>query len=222
MTKEEKNYSVGAKKNSFTLREMTIVGLLAGITIALGLSGYGIINIPPLNVTTLHIPTLIAALVEGPKIGALVGFVFGCYSLYANFTAPNILSPIFINPIISVVPRIIFPILAFIIYKSLFFKDSRIRLIIAAFLGTCLHTILVMGGVYFFFADSFANLMHTSLDNVAWVIIGLSASHGLPEAIVAALIVTPIALALRKMLGKDKKRTVSFTEEPEGVEESLK
>ena len=98
------------KKSSITIRELTIIGLLAGITIALGLSGYGIIPLGPLNVTTLHVPTLIGAIVEGPKVGGFVGFIFGCYSLWQNITAPNILSPLFINPIISVLPRILFPV----------------------------------------------------------------------------------------------------------------
>ena len=84
------------KKSGITIRELTIIGLLAGITIALGLSGYGIIPLGPLNVTTLHVPTLIGAIVEGPKVGAFVGFIFGCYSLWQNITAPNILSPLFI------------------------------------------------------------------------------------------------------------------------------
>ena len=66
------------KKSGITIRELTIIGLLAGITIALGLSGYGIIPLGPLNVTTLHVPTLIGAIVEGPKVGAFVGFIFGC------------------------------------------------------------------------------------------------------------------------------------------------
>ena len=83
------------KKSGITIRELTIIGLLAGITIALGLSGYGIIPLGPLNVTTLHVPTLIGAIVEGPKVGAFVGFIFGCYSLWQNITAPNILSPLF-------------------------------------------------------------------------------------------------------------------------------
>ena len=69
------------KKSGITIRELTIIGLLAGITIALGVSGYGIIPLGPLNVTTLHVPTLIGAIVEGPKVGAFVGFIFGCYSL---------------------------------------------------------------------------------------------------------------------------------------------
>ncbi|ETJ35718.1 Membrane protein-like protein, partial [human gut metagenome] len=71
-------------KSGITIRELTIIGLLAGITIALGLSGYGIIPLGPLNVTTLHVPTLIGAIVEGPKVGAFVGFIFGCYSLWQN------------------------------------------------------------------------------------------------------------------------------------------
>ena len=60
------------KKSGITIRELTIIGLLAGITIALGVSGYGIIPLGPLNVTTLHVPTLIGAIVEGPKVGAFV------------------------------------------------------------------------------------------------------------------------------------------------------
>ena len=88
------------KKSSITIRELTIIGLLAGITIALGLSGYGIIPLGPLNVTTLHVPTLIGAIVEGPKVGGFVGFIFGCYSLWQNITAPNILSPLFISCIV--------------------------------------------------------------------------------------------------------------------------
>ena len=90
------------KKSGITIRELTIIGLLAGITIALGLSGYGIIPLGPLNVTTLHVPTLIGAIVEGPKVGAFVGFIFGCYSLWQNITAPNILSPLFILSLIHI------------------------------------------------------------------------------------------------------------------------
>ena len=76
------------KKSSITIRELTIIGLLAGITIALGLSGYGIIPLGPLNVTTLHVPTLIGAIVEGPKVGGFVGFIFGCYRYCQNIAVP--------------------------------------------------------------------------------------------------------------------------------------
>ena len=45
--------------------------------------------------------------------------------------------------------------------------------------------------------------MHLSSDQVMGTILVLSVTHGIPEAIFAGVIVTPIALALRKALRKD-------------------
>lgn len=190
-------------KSGLTLRELTIVGLLAAITIILGLSGYGIMALGPLNVTTLHVPALIGALVEGPKVGAFVGLIFGVYSFWQNFTAPNILSPLFINPLVSVLPRIIFPVFAVLVYKALWKVPQGPRLIVSAFMGTIFHTCMVMGLIYVIYADMFAQAMHLSSDQVMGTILVLSVTHGIPEAIFAGVIVTPIALALRKALRKD-------------------
>ena len=213
------------KKRSITIRELTIIGLLAGITIALGLSGYGIIPLGPLNVTTLHVPTLIGAIVEGPKVGGFVGFIFGCYSLWQNITAPNILSPLFINPIISVLPRVLFPILAYLVYLVLWKVPQGPRIIVTAFMGTIFHTIMVMGLIFLLYADMFALKMNLSPDQVLGSILFLSATHGIPEAVFAAVIVTPVAMALRKVLRKDKPKktkgedvTVTEAKEPELAE----
>lgn len=210
------------KKSGITIRELTIIGLLAGITIALGLSGYGIIPLGPLNVTTLHVPTLIGAIVEGPKVGGFVGFIFGCYSLWQNITAPNILSPLFINPIISVLPRVLFPILAYLVYLVLWKVPQGPRIIVTAFMGTIFHTIMVMGLIFLLYADMFALKMNLSPDQVLGSILFLSATHGIPEAVFAAVIVTPVAMALRKVLRKDKPKktkgedvTVTEAKEPE-------
>ena len=189
--------------SGLTLRELTIVGLLAAITIILGISGYGIMALGPLNVTTLHVPALIGALVEGPRVGAFVGLIFGVYSFWQNFTAPNILSPLFINPLVSVVPRIIFPILAVLVYKSLWKVPQGPRIIISAFMGTIFHTCMVMGLIYVLYSNMFAQAMHLSSDQVIGTILILSVTHGIPEAIFAGVIVTPMALALRKALRKD-------------------
>ena len=221
-TMERKQSKEPVKKSSLTLRELTIVGLLAAITIILGLSGYGIMALGPLNVTTLHVPTLIGALVEGPKVGGFVGFIFGCYSLWQNITAPNILSPLFINPIISVLPRVLFPILAYLVYLVLWKVPQGPRIIVTAFMGTIFHTIMVMGLIFLLYADMFALKMNLSPDQVLGSILFLSATHGIPEAVFAAVIVTPVAMALRKVLRKDKPKktkgedvTVTEAKEPE-------
>ena len=200
---ERKQSTETVTKSGLTLRELTIVGLLAAITIILGLSGYGIMALGPLNVTTLHVPALIGALVEGPKVGAFVGLIFGVYSFWQNFTAPNILSPLFINPLVSVVPRIIFPILAVLVYKSLWKVPQGPRLIVSALMGTVFHTCMVMGLIYVLYSNMFAEAMHLTSDQVIGTILILSVTHGIPEAIFAGVIVTPIALALRKALRKD-------------------
>lgn len=209
-------------KKQFTIREMIIIGLLSAVVIMLGMTPLGLIRLGALNATTMHIPVLIGALVEGPKVGAFVGLIYGLFSWWSNITQPaSILSPLFMNPLVSVLPRFLFPIVAFLVFWLNPMKALGARIIIAAFLGTVAQTVLVMGSMYLFFADKFAELMQISESTVGLVIIGLGASHGLPEAFVAGIIVTAIAIPLRKMLGKDKKKIQPVVEtsvdEPKGL-----
>lgn len=50
-----------------SIRELTISGLLAGITIFLGLTGYGFIPLVVMNATILHIPTIIGTVAQGRR-----------------------------------------------------------------------------------------------------------------------------------------------------------
>lgn len=50
--------------------------MLAAVTLVLGLTNIGIIPIPPANVTTMHIPVIIGAILCGSKVGLLLGLVF--------------------------------------------------------------------------------------------------------------------------------------------------
>ncbi len=63
-------------------RQLVIAGLLVGITVFLGLSGYGFIPLFTINATILHVPTIIGAIVAGPKVGCMVGFFLGYFLLY--------------------------------------------------------------------------------------------------------------------------------------------
>ena len=144
------------------------------------------------------------AIVEGPKVGGFVGFIFGCYSLWQNITAPNILSPLFINPIISVLPRVLFPILAYLVYLVLWKVPQGPRIIVTAFMGTIFHTIMVMGLIFLLYADMFALKMNLSPDQVLGSILFLICYTWYSRGCFAAVIVTPVAMALRKVLRKDK------------------
>ena len=61
---------------------------------------------------------------------------------------------------------------------------------------------MVMGLIYIMYADLFANALKMSHENVGIGILTLAVTHGIPEAIFAGVIVTPVALALYKALRK--------------------
>ena len=54
--------------------------LLSAVETVLAFSCFGFISMPPISLTTLHIPVLLAALVYGRWGGAVLGAVFGVLS----------------------------------------------------------------------------------------------------------------------------------------------
>ena len=190
------------RRPMFTTRELTIVGMLTGITMLLGLTGYGFIPLPMMKATILHVPVIIGALAAGPRVGAMVGFLFGCLCIFQAISSPVLLSFAFLNPLISVLPRVLIGIWAYYIYKALSQVISRkaIAVGIAAFAGSMINTIGVMGGIYIIYAKDFAVARNIPLDNVVNIILGICAANGIPEAIVSAAITIPVVLVLKKVV----------------------
>ncbi|MGN0144528.1 MAG: ECF transporter S component, partial [Clostridium sp.] len=108
-----------SNNRKLSIRQITMVGMLSAISIFLGVSGLGFIPIPPVRATIMHVPVIIGAIVEGPIVGALVGLVFGLFSMYQNITAPGPTSFLFWNPIIALVPRILIGVVAYYVYNFL-------------------------------------------------------------------------------------------------------
>lgn len=190
------------KRAIFTTRELTIIGMLTGITMLLGITGYGFIPLPMMKATILHVPVIIGALAAGPRVGAMVGFLFGCFSIFQAVTSPVILSFAFLNPLISVIPRILIGVGAYYIYKALshIITKQSISLAIAAIAGSMINTIGVMGGIYIIYAKEFAEVRNIPLDSVVDIIVGICAMNGIPEAIVSAIITVPVVMVLMKTL----------------------
>lgn len=107
-------------------RKLVVIGMLSGISIFLGLTGLGFINIPPVKATIMHIPVIIGAIIEGPIVGGLIGLVFGLFSMYQAFTAPMPTSFMFWNPIIALVPRILIGVVSYYVYASMIKGSKRI------------------------------------------------------------------------------------------------
>ncbi len=99
----------------FSTRDLAIAGLLGSLTALLGLTPIGFIPFPTPagHATTMHIPPIVAGIIEGPIIGALVGFIFGLLS----WTRASI--PIFKDPLIAFLPRIFIGVVAYYVYRAM-------------------------------------------------------------------------------------------------------
>ena len=58
-------------------RFMVSGGLMAAIVIVLANTPLGMIQLPIVKATTVHIPVIIGAILLGPTAGAILGGVFG-------------------------------------------------------------------------------------------------------------------------------------------------
>lgn len=183
------------------LRKMVIVGMLSGISIFMGLTGLGFIPLPFMKATIMHIPVIIGAIIEGPVVGALVGMVFGLFSMYQAFTAPAPTSFIFYNPIVAIVPRVLIGIVAYYVYRALKnkFKKESIPIGIAAVLATITNTIGVLGFTYIFYLEQYSKAIGISTSATGAALATVGITNGIPEALLSAVITIPVVMTLKKI-----------------------
>ncbi|NLM00996.1 MAG: ECF transporter S component [Treponema sp.] len=154
------------KKNP--ARTIAVIGALGALTIVLGLTNLGFIPwVSGAAITILHVPVIIAVLLEGLIPGIAVGAIFGIFSMIRAITSPTgALDPFFRNPLVSVVPRILIAVVTFLILKgllSLIKKKKQFPKIImygiAAFFGSLANTVFVIGSLFLFYRKEITNLM---------------------------------------------------------------
>lgn len=205
------------KQTKKDTRWMVSVALMAAIVIVLANTPLGMIQLPIIKATTVHIPVIIGAVILGPTAGAILGGVFGVCSLVSNTMAPTLLSFAF-SPFltttglvgavkaiwVSIGCRILIGLVAGWLWL-LFTKcktNQTVALVITGFVGSMTNTITVMGSIYLLFAQQYAQAKEVAITAVWGLIMGTVTASGIPEAIAAAILV----LALGKVLLKFMKR----------------
>lgn len=190
---------------------MVSVALMAAIIIVLANTPLGMIQLPVIKATTVHIPVIIGAILLGPMAGGILGAVFGVCSLISNTMAPTLLSFAF-SPFmsttgipgalkaiwISVGCRILIGVAAGWLWQLLckIKLNQLIALPIVGFAGSMVNTVTVMGSIYLLFAQQYADAREVGITAVWGLIMGTITASGVPEAIAASLLV----LALGKVL----------------------
>ena len=202
----------GVRKSQQNIRKMVVIAMLSGISLFLGLTGLGFIPLPLFKLTILHLPVIIGAIIEGPVVGGSIGLIFGLFSIYQNITAPTPMSPFFYNPLVSVLPRILIGVISYYIYKIIraMVKNIKVSISIAAICGSLVNTIGVLGIIYLIYFKDYATVLMergaistNSISAVTTALLTIISTNGIAEAILSALIVSPIVITIFKMQKKN-------------------
>jgi uncharacterized membrane protein len=164
-------------------RKIVISGVLAAIAILLGVTRLGFIPVPTAagNATIMHVPAIIGGIMEGWVVGGIIGTIFGIFS-FLQATVP-----LFKDPLVAIFPRIFIGITAYFTYVGLKKVNEYLALIVAAIVGTFTNTILVLG---------MAVLRNYMPLPAALTVVAV---NGIPEAIVAAIVVVAVVAAWKRI-----------------------
>jgi uncharacterized membrane protein len=194
------NVSTAHAARRLGTRQLTTVGMLSAISIIMALTPLGFIQLPMARATLMHIPVIIGAVIEGPVVGLLIGLIFGVFSLVQNFVAPtSALFFAFQNPLVSVLPRDLIPITAYYSYKYMVGKSETLKIGVGTVIGTLTNTFGVLTMIYLLYAQRYAEMKGIAESTVAGVIYGLALTNGIPEVIVAVVIIIPVVMALKRI-----------------------
>jgi len=164
----------------FDTRQITIAGVLGAVTVVLGTTGLGFVPVatPAGAATFMHLPVVLAGMLGGPAVGAAVGAIFGFTTLR------------FLGDIRVVMPaRLLMGPNAYLVYAGLGRKPWSVPL--AAAVGSIVNTVCTLGLAVAFGYIPFAGKTGA---------LAIAVIQGIPEALVAAILLTPIVLAVAKTM----------------------
>lgn len=146
-------------KNVIKTKDLVLTGALSALIIVLGITKLGMIPLGAVaSISILQIPVILAACLVSLPSGIFTGAVFGLMSLIQAAMSPSgVLDPLFVNPLCSVLPRMLTGLVAWALW-TLFNKIPKMPKAVSAgitgFLATAAHTILVIGCLYIFTGDA--------------------------------------------------------------------
>lgn len=191
------------------------VALMAAVIVVLANTPLGMIQLPIIKATTVHIPVILGAMLLGPLAGGILGGVFGICSIVSNTMMPTLLSFAF-SPFMSMTGlpgvlkslwvafgcRVVLGVFAgwlWILLKKLGHTGIA-AMAFTGFLSTILHTLMVMLSINFLFRMEYAAAKNVAIDAVWGLIMATITGSGIPEAIAAAIIVAALGKVLLRVV----------------------
>ena len=189
-------------QRNLTLAQM---GVFSALIVVMTFTHVGYITIGALSITLVHIPVIVGACVLGWKLGAALGAVWGVTCMIKAFTMPTApTDPLFMNPLVSLVPRVLVGIVAGLLFALVLKADKKglLAAAVAAVAATVCNTALVLTALYLIYGGSKGDLLGiqaVSFPGLVKFIVAVFVSNAVFEVIAAVLIAIPAVFALRKV-----------------------
>lgn len=186
------------------VRALTTLALLSALMILFAFTPLGFIPIAPaVALTLMHIPVLVGLLCQGFSSGLFLGFLFGALSLIRALTPTQPIDALFVNPLVSVLPRLLVPCAAWLAYRGAAAAvKGKARLptawMCSALVGTLTNTVAVLGMLYLVYGARLAEMLGVASTGVLAALGGIVLTNGLAEAAFAAVVVPALLGALTR------------------------
>ena len=197
------------KRDNRTHR-MVALAMMAAIVVLLANTPLGLIQLPVIKATTVHIPVILGAILLGPAAGCVLGGVFGVCSLVSNTIAPTLtsfaFSPFYADGMVGAVKavwisvgcRVLIGLVSGWLWIAL--KKAKLpeiaALPIVGFVGSMTNTVAVMGSIYFLLAEQYAAAREVAVTAVYGLVMATVTGAGVMEALAALVLVAAIGKAL--------------------------
>lgn len=165
--------------------------------------GIGYIQLGPLSISLIPITVVAVTLSIGLKEGLIIGFLWGFIVFIRAFFWPTslIAQIVFVNPVISIIPRMLIALFSYIIFKYLSNKISiKYKYMISGIVGSLTNTIFVLSFIYFFYKDKSTVLYGVSTDHLLPFLSGIVLTNGVPEMVIAAVLLPLIMKVLSRII----------------------
>ncbi len=170
------------------IKGIAILCILIAVMAFVPYTGY--ISYGGVNVTTIHIVVAVTSILYGKKGGIATGGIWGIMSFSRAYLYTESSSPIFMDPLVSIVPRIFVGILIGYLADAIRGKvDIKLYSITCGVVTSLANTILVVMAMGLFAQDAIATFGYT-ISAIFEVVISINGATELT----LATIVTPIII----------------------------
>ncbi|MBQ9237700.1 MAG: ECF transporter S component [Treponema sp.] len=193
-----------AVKDMTVNKRLALISAFSALVVVLGATRLGFISLSPtVSLTIIHIPVILAAFLAGVPGGLVTGAAFGIFSLIQAAMSPaGALGLFFVNPLVSIVPRMLFGAAAGGLYKLCLLVPHLPRTVaatVAAFISSAVHTCLVIGAIYlFYYNDGFAAMGNRGYGLALVLLLPHAGLEAAAAAVVCGVVIGTITLSGKK------------------------